>query len=140
MAPFISKLSTLIKEHEQLSAENKFVRDINNKLRQTTTNETIESLTKEIIFRKNELSSKNKIIEIMQERNMIDYVKDIQKKESDVNKNSKGYVKPKTITVIGDSCIKDIKTNKLKKHIGSGRKLIIKSFPGATVKQMIHYV
>ena len=38
LAPFISKLSTLIKEHEQLSAENKFVRDINNKLRQTTTN------------------------------------------------------------------------------------------------------
>ena len=35
LAPFISKLSTLIKEHEQLSAENKFVRDINNKLRQT---------------------------------------------------------------------------------------------------------
>ena len=32
LAPFISKLSTLIKEHEQLSAENKFVRDINNKL------------------------------------------------------------------------------------------------------------
>ena len=30
LAPFISKLSTLIKEHEQLSAENKFVRDINN--------------------------------------------------------------------------------------------------------------
>ena len=140
LAPFISKLSTLIKEHEQLSAENKFVRDINNTLRQTTTNETIESLKKEIIFLKNELSSKNKIIEIMQERNTIDCVKDIQKKESDINKNSKGYVKPKTITVIGDSCIKDIKTNKLKKHLGSGKKMFIKSFPGATVKQMIHYV
>ena len=76
----------------------------------------------------------------MQERNTIDCVKDIQKKESDVNKNSKGYVKPKTITVIGDSCIKDIKTNKLKKHLGSGKKMFIKSFPGATVKQMIHYV
>ena len=55
---------------------------------------------------KNELSSKNKIIEIMQERNTIDCVKDIQKKESDINKNSKGYVKPKTITEIGDSCIR----------------------------------
>ena len=65
LAPFISKLSTLKKEHEQLSAENKFVCDMNDQLRHTETNETIESLKKEIIFLKNELSSKNKIIEIM---------------------------------------------------------------------------
>ena len=65
LASFISKLSTLIKKHEQLSAENKFVRDMNDQLRHTETNETIESLKKEIIFLKNELSSKNKIIEIM---------------------------------------------------------------------------
>ena len=90
MAPFISKLSTLIKEDEQLSAENKFVRDMNNKVRHTETNKTVESLKKEIIFLKNELSSENKIIKIMQERNTIDNcncVKDIQKKKSEINKN-----------------------------------------------------
>ena len=137
LAPFISKLSTPIKEHEQLSALNKFVRDMNNKLRHTETNETNESVTKEILFLKNELSSKTKIIEIMQERNTIDCEK---KKKSYINKNSKGYVKPTTITVISDSCIKDIKTSKLKKHLGTRKKMFIKSFPGATVKQMIHYV
>ena len=51
----------------------------------------------------------------MQERNTIDCVKDIQKKESDINKNSKGYVKPKTITVIGNSVHKGYKNKQIEK-------------------------
>ena len=44
------------------------------------------------------------------------------------------------VTIIGDSIIKQIKANKLRKNLSGKEKVFVKSFPGATVSHMHHYV
>ena len=44
----------------------------------------------------------------------------------------------KKVTIIGDSIIKQIKANNLRKNLSGNEKVFVKSFPGATVSQMHH--
>ena len=48
--------------------------------------------------------------------------------------------KYRSTTIIGDSVIKDIKAQKMKKNIPKGEKIFIKSFPGATTECMVDYI
>ena len=46
----------------------------------------------------------------------------------------------KKVTARGDSIIKQIKANKLRKNLSGKEKVFVKSCPGTTVSQMHHYV
>lgn len=52
----------------------------------------------------------------------------------------KSIRKYRSTTIIGDSIIKDIKPHKMRKAVTKGDRVYLKSFPGATVNDMIDYV
>ena len=73
-----------------------------------------------------------------------------EKENSDHNYSAKRSVtknnpitstKKKTITILGDSITKEIKSQKLRQKMSNkDDKIFVKSFPGATTSQMKHYV
>lgn len=60
-------------------------------------------------------------------------------KDESTNNEDKG-TKKRSITIVGDSIIKDIKSHKMRKDIPSGEKLYIKSFSGSTTEEMVDYI
>ena len=45
----------------------------------------------------------------------------------------------RTITVLGDSIVKDLQPHKMKRRLGRNEKLFVKSFSGANVADMVDY-
>ena len=98
---------------------------------------------------KKELQAKNEVIKlIISDKNQNESVnftsKDIntvhtshtstkKKKKNEVKNNDR---KKNTVTILGDSMIKQIKSKSIKNNNSNG---FIKSFPGSTVSQMHHY-
>lgn len=75
----------------------------------------------------------NNIIEICDQQNDVnDFIKVESNKKRNGNKRS--------ITIIGDSVIKDIKSYKMRKTLFTQDKIYIKSFPGATTEDMKDYI
>ena len=79
--------------------------------------------------------------------NRYEILNDVEKGEHVITANVQPEVKPdtpkkkkRTITICGDSTIKDIKSFKMKKAISSNDKVFIKSFPGAKIECMKDYV
>ena len=58
------------------------------------------------------------------------------KQTNPVKSTTKAY----TITILGDSMIKGIKSHKIKKQLGTGENMFVKSFPGAKTSCMHDYV
>lgn len=56
----------------------------------------------------------------------------------DIIRQSKS--KNRSITIVGDSLVKDVKAFKMKKSVNKGDKLYVKSFPGATTNCMSDYI
>ncbi len=58
------------------------------------------------------------------------------------NKRTKDPAKKtnRVITIIGDSTIKDVQSHKMRKRLKPNERLYVKSFPGATIEDMVDYV
>ena len=62
-------------------------------------------------------------------------------KEHNFNSASvKTNKKSRSITILGDSILKDIKPYKIRNGLTSNERVYVKSFPGATIKDMHEYV
>ena len=66
------------------------------------------------------------------------YKKD--KRHNDKRTNTGKQQQKRTITILGDSIIKDIKSHKIKQQLGTGENIFVKSFPGAKTSCMHDYV
>ena len=54
--------------------------------------------------------------------------------------NPENQQQKRPITILGDSIIKGIKSHKIKKQLGTGENIFVKSFPGAETSCMHDYV
>ena len=149
ISPFVTSLATMIKRYEKINTEREFLSHVNAKLKdEAIINEehiaTIKELQSEITFLKSELKAKNQVIQIISNeridsQNKNNFTSSTQEAEIPPSYKKKTIENKQTITVIGDSTIKDMKAQKLKKMLPRGSKMFIKSFPGATTSQMYHY-
>ena len=48
--------------------------------------------------------------------------------------------KKRTVTIMGDSMVNNVKAHKLKKRMNSNERVYVKAFPGATTEDMCDYV
>ena len=62
------------------------------------------------------------------------------KRHDDKRTNTGKQQQQRTITILGDSIIKDIKSHKIKQQLGTGENIFVKSFPGAKTSCMHDYV
>ena len=62
------------------------------------------------------------------------------KRHNDKRTNTGKQQQKRTITILGDSIIKDIKSHKIKQQLGTGENIFVKSFPGAKTSCMHDYV
>ena len=158
--PFVNQISCLLKDYESLLAEKILAEDKNAelqlKLKEGVNNENmINQLKTEITFLKKEMQSKNEIIKIISNGRSDTKTPHSSKQNKlpmndDKNINLKNRYEHlptestattnKTVTIIGDSTIKQVKASKIRKNLGGKEKVFVKSFPGATVSQMHHYV
>ena len=142
---------------------------LNESLHKTTVNnseitdkEIISTLKKDIESLRNQIDTKDKIIELLiKDKSNDSTVKEKVDSESCVtnfettteirenltNENSDEFViknkrnkKKRTITIIGDSTIKNIESYKMRQGMTSNEKVYIKSFPGAKVECMTDYI
>ena len=107
-------------------------------------------MQKEINFLRAEVIRKDEIIKIItEERKELEATQEqTSKRKNNKSKNNKNN-KPmertpiaygkKTITILGDSITKEVKSQKLRKKLNKIDKIFIKIFPGATTSQMVHY-
>ena len=58
---------------------------------------------------------------------------------TEVTSKSKTKKDTRTITILGDSIVKEIKVHKMKRKLARNEKLYVKSFSGATVADMVDY-
>ena len=127
----------------------------------------IEKMGKQIEFLQNELVNKNEIIKALINDKSVSNVnhqpndestivpvktKNLESnpsmelisnemKEQNFNSTSvKTNKKSRSITILGDSILKDIKPYKIRNGLTSNERVYIKSFPGATIKDMHEYV
>ena len=115
----------------------------------------IASQKREIEFLRNEVLSKDKIIQML----INDKLKTdqsnkpiVQKQSPSCNTNEhieKIYLdehkdgkrkKKRSVVILGDSMLKDIEPNKVKKGVGDNEKVFVKHFSGATTNHMKSYV
>ena len=89
-----------------------------------------KDLNKADVYEENKNSS-DKIVDVNKHDGKTSYVV----AESNKNKN-----KNRSITIIGDSLLKDIKAFKMRNALSSNEKIYIKSFPGATTEDMKDYI
>ena len=142
---------------------------LNESLHKTTVNnseisdkEIISTLKKDIESLRNQIDTKDRIIELLIKDKTNDFkVKEKVDSESCVtnfettseitenltNENNDEFViknkrikKKRTITIIGDSTIKNIESYKMRQGMTSDEKVYIKSFPGAKVECMTDYI
>ena len=103
-------------------------------------------MQKEINFLRAEVIRKDEIIKIItEERKELEATQE-QTSKSKNNKskkinqwNARQLLIKKTITILEDSITKEVKSQKLRKKLNKNGKKFIKSFPGATTSQMVHY-
>ena len=127
----------------------------------------IEKIGKQIEFLQHELANKNEIIKTLINDKNVSNVNHQPKDESTIvsvktkklesnpsmelitnemkeqNFNSasvKTNKKSRSITILGDSILKDIKPYKIRNGLTSNERVYVKSFPGATIKDMHQYV
>ena len=126
----------------------------------------IEKMGKQIEFLQNELVNKNEIIKTLINDKSVSNVNHQPNDESTIvpvktkhlesdpsmelvsnetkeqNFNSasvKTNKKSRSITILGDSILKDIKPYKIRNELTSNERVYVKSFPGATIKDMHEY-
>ena len=169
-----SEVNDAVKNHLELLNVNNPNSDrvINNTDQKTL----IDTLNSEITFLRNELNSKDKIIELLikdkpvtatinddKVENVINSMpvnnplnhddmevinkNPIDESSTEQNENDKFIVisnkkksNKRSITIIGDSTVKDIKSFKMRKALSSSDKIYVKSFPGAKSEDMIDYI
>ena len=113
-----------------------------------------ETQKKDIEFLRNELLSKDKIIQmLLQEkdnkttevpsevkRNVFKIADGKNNSTEPIKKTENGVINRKrSILIMGDSMIKDIDQSKVRKGLHNNEKVYIKSFPGATTNHMKSY-
>ena len=123
----------------------------------------IENLNKQIEFLQNELVNKNEIIKtLINDKSVPNCIQTantkvpIKAKDLNVNPtieltsngmNEKDFIsvsektkkKSRSITILGDSILKDIKSYKIRNGLTSNDRVYVKSFPGATIRDMHEY-
>ena len=135
-------------------------KDNNNRNEINIKDELISTLKDEINFLRNEIVSKDKVIEIMikdkfddRTEKSINFVRksSVTNVESKVNtgnitndKNDKksvniGSKKKRSVVILGDSLVKDVEQHKLRNSLNKER-IFIKNFSGATVEDMKTYI
>ena len=78
------------------------------------------------------------VIKIQKNKPNDRYKKD--KRHNDKRTNTGKQQQKRTITILGDSIIKDMKSHKIKQQLGTGENIFVKSFPGAKPSCMHDYV
>ena len=61
------------------------------------------------------------------------------KRHKNKQTNPANQQQKRTITTLGDSIIKGIKSHKIKKQLGTGENIFVKSFPGAKTSYIHDY-
>ena len=133
------------------------------KLKDNKQKTLIENLSKQIEFLQNELVNKNEIIKTLindksvpncsqtENTNVPTKAKNLESNptmeltSNDMNEKNFNSVSEKTkknsrgITILGDSILKDIKSYKIRNGLTSNDRVYVKSFPGATIRDMHEY-
>ena len=118
-------------------------------------NQTIESQKKDIEFLRSQLVNKDKTIQLLisektcvQKNNNISQVTAsgntimCDTKNDFINPNGKKVKETssnRSVLIIGDSMIREISSDKVRKGLGTNKKIYVKSFPGASTSDMYHY-
>ena len=153
LEPFVEKITCLLKDYEILLNEKAVIEEKHAQLENDVSNNInttnlIEQLKNEISILKTELNNKNKIIKIISQghnnRDSPKKAKTFESNDARVKDTPQHFPSVnnsnKKVTILGDSNIKQIKANKLRKNLSGKEKVFVKSCPGATVSQMHQYV
>ena len=132
------------------------------KLKDNKQKTLIENLNKQIEFLQNELVNKNEIIKTLindkcvpncsqtENTNVPTKAKNLESNptieltsnvmnEKNFNRVSgKSKKKSRSITMLGDSILKEVKSYKIRNGLTSNDRVYVKSFPGATIRDVLH--
>ena len=130
----------LNKLRNEIKSKDKIIEMLNNKDRNATLREN--SASNRVIHNNGKgdfrVTLNNSVEEIVDnfteiERNNDGEFIEVKRKVGTKKRNAR------TITILGDSIVKDIKPHKMKGKMANMEKLYVKSFPGATVEDMTDY-
>ena len=166
---FYSILINRIKSEVKLALDERLncniIKEVNTNKDSNTNDILITTLKEEIKFLRDELKSKDQVIELILQDKVNDHKFNLEgnssgtrvhnnnatnisvNKKNDAADNTDFEIvkdknktrKKRSITILGDSCVKDIKSFEMKKCIKLGERIFVKTFPGATTKCMIDY-
>ena len=144
--------NSIVNESNKISLENNYLK------------ETIDSQNKEIIFLRNELLSRDKIVEMLigdkivnnakpkksdleSKSNLHTENKDVKSKSTttdekftEVKRKQSDNKHKRSIVVLGDSLLKGIEQHRVRNSLRNNEKVYVKHFSGATTSHMHNYV
>ena len=144
--------NSIVNESNKISLENNYLK------------ETIDSQNKEIIFLRNELLSRDKIVEMLIGDKIVNNVKskksdlesksnlhtenkDVKSKSTttdeiftEVKRKQSDNKHKRSIVVLGDSLLKGIEQHRVRNSLRNNEKVYVKHFSGATTSHMHNYV
>ena len=144
--------NSIVNESNKISLENNYLK------------ETIDSQNKEIIFLRNELLSRDKIVEMIIGDKIVNNVKpknsdlesksnlhtenkDVKSKSTttdekftEVKRKQSDNKHKRSIVVLGDSLLKGIEQHRVRNSLRNNEKVYVKHFSGATTSHMHNYV
>ncbi len=157
--PYLIKFESLSKKYEKLLDEQEiYMKDnsiimngnivLKEKAKEMDVSEnTIAKMQKEVDFLKLELTNKNEVIKILTQQIHKTTVNTTainsnhhEASQSTMNKHNNNETLKKSITILGDSTLKQVKAKNIRKNCKNLPKVFVKSFPGATIQQMHHYM